>query len=290
MNCAEVTLPVGINIEGEWHRGASLHSLSGREEAFISEQAGSVPPAHLVTTLLSTCLDHVGPATPVNTSIVRRLTVGDREALLLHLRRLAFGDRISCVLYCPNDSCREKLDLDLRVSDLLEPGSSRSEEWHETTISDDGFAYRVRFRLPTGADQEAVVDLARLDPFAAAALVLRRCIDRVTVEGETSQPLADLPACVATELPELMANLDPQAYLQLSLTCPVCDQVFTAPFDAAAYFFGELSRQLHSLYQEVHLLAFYYHWSESEIMAMTGHKRRLYLGLLSESLAGRKTR
>jgi hypothetical protein len=38
------------------------------------------------------------------------------------------------------------------------------------------------------------------------------------------------------------------------------------------------------LYREVHLLAFFYHWSEAEIMGMTAKKRHLYLDLLTEAL------
>jgi hypothetical protein len=85
-----------------------------------------------------------------------------------------------------------------------------------------------------------------------------------------------------------MAELDSQAELILSLTCPVCGHVFPALFDAAAFFFQELHARADRLYREVHVLALNYHWSEAEIIAMSTRKRQLYLDLLSET--ARETR
>jgi hypothetical protein len=70
----------------------------------------------------------------------------------------------------------------------------------------------------------------------------------------------------------------------LNLTCPVCHHDFSALFDTATYLFQELHSRARHLYGEVHLLAFYYHWSEAEIMDMTARKRHLYLDLLTEAL------
>jgi hypothetical protein len=36
----------------------------------------------------------------------------------------------------------------------------------------------------------------------------------------------------------------------------------------------------------VHVLAFHYHWSEADILAMSGSRRRRYLGLLANALGG----
>jgi hypothetical protein len=41
---------------------------------------------------------------------------------------------------------------------------------------------------------------------------------------------------------------------------------------------------LERLYEEVHRLAWHYHWAEREILAMTHSKRRRYLALLRREL------
>jgi len=207
--------------------------------------------------------------------------VGDREALLLHLRHLTLGEHLQCVLSCPDPDCREKMDLELQTSDLLLPPYPHARELYETTITENGKNYIVRFRLPRGVDQEAAAGPARSDPQGAADLLLRRCIVRVTAED--GQPIENLPPVVTNQLPSLMSELDPQAELILDGACPACDHTFSAHFDAASYFFQELKSRARHLYGEVHLLAFYYHWSEAEIMGMTARKRRLYLDLLAEA-------
>ena len=285
MDAVEVTLPGGLEADGSWHRQAWLRPLVGRDEVFLAEQADELPPAARTTALLARCLRRLGPLAPVPTAATRALTVGDREAMLLHLRRLTLGERLSCVLACPDPACGEKLDLDLRVTDLLVPPYPRPAALHEAVVDGEaGESYRVRFRLPTGADQEAAVPLAADDPAAAADFVLRRCVVGLEGPDGNERPADELPPAVAAALQRLMAELDPQAEIVLELTCPACETSFVAPFDAADYLARELARRRGDLYREVHLLAFYYHWRETDILAMTGRKRRLYLELLSEAL------
>lgn len=97
-----------------------------------------------------------------------------------------------------------------------------------------------------------------------------------------NKPVEPWPAVVARDLPALMEKLEPQAEIQLALTCPSCDRIFSALFDAAAYLFQELAARSRHLYREVHTLARPYHWSEKDLLEMSGKKRRLYLDLLAE--------
>jgi hypothetical protein len=277
-----ITLPGGCWIKGSRHREVGLRPISGSDEDFLLDAGSLLPPAHRSTALLARCLERLGPAGPVTAETVRSLSVGDREALLLHLRRLTLGDRLQGVVDCPISDCSEKMDLDLKVSDLLLPPYEDWRRSYEVEVANNGNDYRVRFRLPTGADQEGVVVVASTDPQAAAELLLRRCVESVT--GENGEPVETLPPAVADRISDVMSELDPQAELTLSLTCPACDHTFLAPFDTAGYFFQELDGRVKRLYQEVHLLAFYYHWSEAEIIDMPERKRHLYLELLDKAL------
>jgi hypothetical protein len=280
---AAVTLPGGYWAGGECHRDAGLRPLTGDDEAYLIEIGDTFLPAHRTTALLARGLTRLGPLQPVPPAAVQSLTVGDREALLLHLRRLTMGDRMPCVLTCLAPACGAKMDLDLKVGDLLLAPYTDSREWYERSIEEEGQAYQVRFRLPSGADQEAIAARARVDPEGAAELLLRRCVARVSVDGERDMG-EGWPPIVREQLPVWMAELDPQAELMLNLACPACDHAFSALFDTATYWFQELAGRSQHLYREVHFLAFHYHWSEAEIMGMTARKRRRYLDLLDEEL------
>jgi hypothetical protein len=267
-----ITLPGGCWRNGALHRDALLRPLRGEDELFLAEEAEGLTPARRTTLTLARCLERLGDE-PVTAETARALTAGDREAILLHLRRATFGETVTSVLRCPRAGCDERMDLELRVSDLLVPPGEAAAV-HAATIGE----HVVRFRLPNGGDLEDAAAVAVQDIEAAARLVLERCV--IDADGAA-------PERIARELPARMAELDPQAELVLHLVCTRCERAFTALFDTAAFLFGELATRRDALYREVHELALHYHWSEADILRMTSARRRRYLGLLAEALAPR---
>lgn len=277
----EVVLPSGFERHGAWQRNIWLRPWCGRDEALFAEAEHASSPAARTTALLANCLALDGGHTPVAPEFARGLTVGDREALLLHLRRMTLGERLACVLACP--ACGERMDLDLLASDLLVAPYGRERQHHSATVEDGKAVFHVRFRLPTGADQEVAAAVIARDAEQAVRLVVGRCV--MEVLAADGSPVEELPLAVARRLPLLMAELDPQAELRLEAECPACGTPFATIFDAAGYLQQEMAQAGAELFREVHLLAYYYHWSEVEILALTGPQRRRYLGLLAETLA-----
>src|SRR5262249_1059688 len=151
----------------------------------------STPSALAVTRLLGACLVRLGgaEATP---ELARRLLVGDRDYLMLQLRRLMLGDRVSAVICCP--ACGSKMDADFDAQEG--PGGRRPPPAAVYTLELDGRT--VRFRLPTGGDQEAVLGL---EPASAAEALLARCL------VEDGMPLA---ARERAAVVEAMDRLAPQ--------------------------------------------------------------------------------
>lgn len=286
-----VALPRGLWLDGTRYREARLRPLSDDDELLLVDTAGSLSPARRATELLARCVVALGPqGTDVRTA-VRSLTAGDREALLLHLRRLTLGDRIEAVIRCPAVGCGTLLDANLQVDDLLvlPPGPDGDSAVHERDIVAAGVAYRVRFRLPNGADLEAAAELVSKDPEAAVHAILRRCVVHVGPRDDAT-PTAELPAAAWRELSAPMAELDPQAEIELELVCPACGCRFSAILDAGSYFLREVDTRLEQLFRDTHTLALHYHWSEREIRQMSLERRQRYLQLLGESLAEARRR
>jgi hypothetical protein len=199
----EVTVPGSVAVDGARRRDAALRPVVGADETFLLEADG-LAPVERSTALLTRCLVRLGPREPPGDDDVRGLAAGDREALLLHLRRLTLGDRLELVLSCP--ACEEALGLELRVDELLVPPY---EDWAAVySLAVDGV--RVSFRLPTGGDLEAAARVAAADPEAGARLVLGRCVQ--SVEGAF-----ELPAEAADAIAARMAELDPQAEVVLEM-------------------------------------------------------------------------
>lgn len=278
-----ITLPGGFCANGEQWREAHLRALTGEDHLFLTEECRGLLPAQWVTEALTRCVTRLGPDGPVSREAVRSLSVGDREALLIHLRRLTAGDRLQCVFTCSSLECQERLELDLNATDLLLPACEETRQQHELTVSrDDGASIVVRFRLPTGFDQEAAAALARTDLPAAADFLLRQCVRSATLSD--GSVVDELPEVLGQQLSARMAELDPQAELTLQVACPVCGCAFSAVFDTASYLIQELAAGMPHLYREIHLLAYHYHWSPTEILAMSSRTRRQYLQLLENEL------
>jgi hypothetical protein len=281
-NQVVTTLPGGLWANGAHWREAELRELTGEDQIFLMEERQGLLPAQWATEALARAVTRLGPDRPTRDAI-RLLTVGDREALLLHLRRLTAGDRLPCVLTCPSPECREKLELELSTANLLVlPYDDVRQQYEHCIPRADGVSTTIRFRLPTGSDQEAVAALARTDPDRAAELLLQRCVQSaVSSDGATMEPL---PESVRSDLSAYIARLDGQAEITLQVTCVACGGAFSVIFDTASYLIQELEVGMRQLLREVHLLAYHYHWSPTEILGMSTRRRRQFLRLLEEEL------
>src|SRR5205823_7046384 len=96
--------------------------------------------------------------------------------------------------------------------------------------------------------------------------------------------VAALPSAVRAAIEERMRQLTPKIEQRLEAECSECGRSFVAPFDIHRFFFGDLRTDAGLLYREVHYLAYHYHWSEQEIMAMTREKRRTYIDVLADAI------
>jgi len=267
---------------GCWTTGACLREVRVRpaaedDEGLVEDLSAASLPLQRHTRLLEHCV--LGLAG----DDIDRLSVGDRETLLLHVRRLTFGDRIDCVLPCPR--CGERMDFQLRIQSLLaRTDPSQSAQYFEETVEAAGERLRVRFRVPCGADLEDALQVPGRPVADAVNAILARCVECVHADtSRTAIPMDQWPSGLAGRISERMSELDPQAETALQLICPACQHAFAAFFDIGDYFFRELKSREHRRYREVHQLALAYHWSEADILSMSPRKRQLYLDLVSES-------
>src|SRR5690242_14449677 len=101
-------LPGGLVLEdGCRLREAELRPITGREEDWLAVH-GSAPSAAVVTYLLSRCLVRLGDREPT-LDLVQGLLAGDRDYLMLQLRRATLGDQFQAVFRCPE--CGAKMDV-----------------------------------------------------------------------------------------------------------------------------------------------------------------------------------
>jgi hypothetical protein len=199
------------------------------------------------------------------------LSVGARDARLLTLRERTFGPRLAGFVECPR--CSEGMEFEAAVADLRATPAPAGEPW-ELAVGD----LSLRFRLPDSRDLGAAATCP--DPAAARRLLVRRCVLHASRSGE---PVAgdDLPPEAITALAQQMVERDPQAETLLDFSCPACEHDWQALFDIVTFFWSELAAQADHLLGEVHALALAYGWREVDILGMSPHRRRYYLGMVT---------
>ena len=78
-----------------------------------------------------------------------------------------------------------------------------------------------------------------------------------------------------------MSELDPQAEIELDLSCQACGERWKELFDVEPFFWTEIQAWAGRLLLDVHHLAASYGWSESAILSMSPLRRSLYLNMIT---------
>ncbi|SOB86215.1 hypothetical protein [Streptomyces sp. 1331.2] len=255
---------------------ATVRVLTGADEAALG--GGNGPGGeHWVTLVLATAVAELGGSRPEPEEL-RALSVGDRNALLLALVASTYGSLVEWVLDCP--SCGERLDAAVDLVELLGDAA-------HAPAAPRPPAGLPAFRLPTGADLEALAELlpavpgpAVGDPAAddpaeqARRLLLDRCV--------TAWHTVDEATVAAVET--TMAATDPLADIELLLSCAACAAPVPAVLDPAAELAARLTPH-RRLMTDVHALALAYGWTEPEVLALPAPRRAGYLTLIADGEA-----
>lgn len=279
-------LPGGFFHNGKCLHEVKLHAPNGKGEEQLGNAANRCLAAD-VSVLLRSCIERIGSITDITHDVVRNLLVGDRDYLVLKLRQMTFGDRVDATLTCPNKECIEKIDIDFSLKDIpIKKGDISSKIFTMTLPSkklNNRSGIEVEFRLPSGGDQEELATVALNDESKAETRLLSRCIQNIKGIKEIDDfQIKQLTQVQRKRIEKEMAEIAPSVDLEIEAKCPECENVFSFPFNISEFFINEINANLDQLYQEVHYLAFYYHWSESEILSMPLTKRRKYLELLGD--------
>lgn len=109
--------------------------------------------------------------------------------------------------------------------------------------------------------------------------LLSRCLIEAEKKGEPVT-VEQLPEKVFDAIENRMAVADPQADLQINLTCPACGHRWRTAFDIFSYLWTEIDAWAQRILREIHVLASNYGWPEKDILAMNPLRRQIYLEMI----------
>lgn len=201
-----------------------------------------------------------------------RLPIGWRDALLLEMREGIFGPVLSGLATCPQ--CGQSLETNFNADDIR--------VGRKTMLERDFFVekdeYKLHLRLPTSQDMMAIEDQ---DFAEATQSLIRRCLLEI-LKKDKEVSIEMLPDEVLEEASDRMSKADPQADVELALSCPQCGHELQMHFDIFSFFWKEIDHWAYRILRDVHSLASEYGWSEAEILAMSNRKRQVYLDLVGQ--------
>jgi len=255
----------------------SVQSLSAQEVLEVWERGRDQAPVEKALTLLAAACPGTSPDT------LALLSIGQRDAYLIELREKLFGSRLTSLTDCPE--CGERLEMTFSVSDVC--ASSKAEPASivptamlpGTMLSVNRAGYELQLRLPNSLD---LLTLAGSEGQAEMReRLFEKCVRSARHNGRNQSVLtAEMPNEVIEAAIEQIARADPQADVQVDLTCPCCSHEWQAGFDIVSYLWSELHARATNLLREIHLLASAYGWRESEILSMSARRRESYVEIL----------
>ncbi|HEX7032019.1 MAG TPA: hypothetical protein VF172_03370 [Nitrososphaera sp.] len=271
MEQAIVAVPRGIHdpASGQWIRQVHLRQLVGNDEKFLAELSDM--PLHLRVLAF---LERVASFEVGETAeLLRKLSIGDRVALMLHIRRMELGDTLDCTISCVK--CHKGMSVALSAAKLL--GTKGLERSLGYDMEVGGF--NLTIKPLTALDQNKLLSTTEGEDLLQ--MLARSCIIGA---GQTLPE--KLPNEAMEAIGSMLEQIDPLSDIVLDISCPECGHKFSASFNVEDFVLRELRVGQSDIDSEVHWLALHYHWSENEILSLPMRRRRKYISLINSALAG----
>src|SRR6185437_9023507 len=189
-----VVLPGGLVDSGMVVRNVVVRALTGEDEEALARAVRGGNFFHYIDTLLERGTVAIGnhrEQADVRKQL-KSLLVGDRDAVVLGIRRATYGDDIEIKDWiCP--SCGEESNISMTVEDI--PVGEMDDPVTENTFTVKLRRGRsARVRLANGYDQAAVFENLKLSQAERDTLLLSRCVLVLTESDGSERTLAGFPS------------------------------------------------------------------------------------------------
>lgn len=227
-----VLLPGGyVTSAGEVIKTAEVRELTGKDEEFMGK-ATTVSKAF--NGLLERAVVSIGDI-PVTLEIIDQLLVGDRDALLLGIYKVTFGDEAEFEGFC--NGCAEykpvqiNIDEDIEVKTLANPIDDR-----KFTVKGKKNTYLVS--LPDGTTQKHLVNNSDKTVAELTTLLLEQTVLEINDTPVISKLQAqNINLADRRKIGEELAKRAPgPRFNPIEVDCPDCEGKVVVPISIGALF------------------------------------------------------
>lgn len=221
----------GIVIKGVLRKDAVVKELTGGDEEYLARAQISTNPGRFVEALLEKGVENVGGVKPT-ADLLGSLLVGDRDLLVLEIRRTTYGRTIDLDMVCvqcgTQSQVRVDLDEDIPLKQMtLDP----SAKFYDVDMRS---GRKANVRLATGADQQAAIAKQVSSPDATQSEINSLMLSRVVMALD-DYPLSNKGALDAVRnmtagdrrdiITFITENQPGPEYEKVSHACEVCQKV-----------------------------------------------------------------
>lgn len=223
-----VKLLAGVMVNEKLETNLEVRELNGADEEAIAK-SGTLGKS--LNTILQRGVVKVGE-TAATDALLDQMVSGDRDLVMLAIRKLTFGPSIDNEMLCPRCGGRSPVHIDLD-SDIPTKEFTGIWEWDvETSLG------VVRLGLPKGSAQKKLMDGEDRTSAELSTLLISECI--VSVDG-----LPVVPSRIAlsmsirdreTILQQIVDNTPGPRLLEVTTACKACEEIISTPLSLASLF------------------------------------------------------
>jgi hypothetical protein len=242
-----VQLPAGTIKDGKVYREAEIVPMTGLTRKAIAREDVRASPHKITSVMILQCLKRVGSVTSISNKVLDEMLVGDREFLMMEIRRISMGNDINVTVAC--EKCNNKIDVKFSI-DELEIVKLKDEDYE---IKEGARTFRVRStdprldvlcRFPNGADQQIAAPFLSKNPVEFAFKLYSCCV--LEWNGKAgpfeSRFFESLPVSVLDKFEQGFGDTQPGPVLKQSVPCPVCTAGIEFTFAGSDFFFRRPKR------------------------------------------------
>lgn len=186
-----VNLPGGLVKKDKLIKTAIVKELNGEDEEALARASQSGNTFHFFDRLLKCGVVQLGESKDPE-ELLKDLLIGDRDALILGIRKATYGDEIEIADWiCPSCAATATLTMttdDIPVKEFTDPYNDAE---FKVNLRKGGFA---DVRLATGEDQLAALSNKELTTAQVETIFLRRCVIRLTDERGVEHSMQGYPS------------------------------------------------------------------------------------------------
>ncbi|WP_010584690.1 hypothetical protein [Schlesneria paludicola] len=196
--------------------------------------------------------------------------LGLRDGWLLTLRAWTLGPTLMAAGQCGSSRCQKAVEVEIAIQTLLE---AWPKDWKalQGILAHAGGSWTLR-----AVNSRDVAEVSAKG--SSPEDLLRRCV----VEGGDFHDLMTESSRTAflAEAERVLDRLDPLSNIELELTCPDCQTIWSEPLNVVEFFWEEIAAAAKTVARDIHDLAIAYGWTEREIFGLSPARRTIYLSLI----------